>query len=449
MKMIDEKWIDDIMFFYNNHLNEVILKYWLNRADDEYGGFFTCYNNTGEQQVSTDKFVWSQGRLTWIYSKLGGVSAVKLDDTVKRRCRELAAGGADFLINYCILPDGNCAFQLDRRGNPKEPWKGSGYAVSTFADCFVIMGLAACAELTGNRSLLETGLKLFRSAALKLRNGTFKNAPAVLPAGWRSHAAHMIILNAGQELYRVLRLWGYDAETAETENVCQEVMSEIVNHFVTDSGIVLEYLDSHRKMLDPLYGRHINPGHTNESMWIVIREAERLGRDDLISKAAHTVLVTSRIAWDKEFGGMYYYLDRDGSAPHGLITDETRGVAENIVRDWSSKLWWPHTETVYANLLCYAMRGDAAFFEEYQRYQDYTFKIFPNPDSKVGEWIQIRDRQGRPGNPNVGGRLPVKDPYHTLRNLLLLVELLEKMKRNRIGCPGGSWLKTRQHEEGS
>ena len=54
----------------------------------------------------------------------------------------------------------------------------------------------------------------------------------------------------------------------------------------------------------------------------------------------------------------------------------------------------------------------------------YTFATFPNPDRKVGEWIHIRDRQGGP-LPKVMG-LPVKDPYHVTRNLLLLVELLSE-----------------------
>lgn len=52
----------------------------------------------------------------------------------------------------------------------------------------------------------------------------------------------------------------------------------------------------------------------------------------------------------------------------------------------------------------------------------YAFATFPNPDGAVGEWIQIRDRRGRPLDKVVG--LPVKDPYHLTRNLLLLVELL-------------------------
>lgn len=54
----------------------------------------------------------------------------------------------------------------------------------------------------------------------------------------------------------------------------------------------------------------------------------------------------------------------------------------------------------------------------------YTFDTFPNPDTEVGEWIQIRDRQGRPQNKVVA--LPVKDPFHVMRALILIVDLLDQ-----------------------
>lgn len=50
--------------------------------------------------------------------------------------------------------------------------------------------------------------------------------------------------------------------------------------------------------------------------------------------------------------------------------------------------------------------------------------MFPNTDKGIGEWIQIRDRFGQPEEKLVA--LPVKDPYHILRNMLLLTELLHK-----------------------
>ena len=125
-----------------------------------------------------------------------------------------------------------------------------------------------------------------------------------------------------------------------------------------------------------------------------------------------------------------YYLDREGGAPRGTFFEAEKALAEAAVRDWSNKLWWPHTETMYANLLCYARTGEEDFWETYQRYHEYTFRTFPNPNKAVGEWIQLRSRDGSPNLGQIGGRLPVKDPYHITRNLMLLIELLKEMEKS-------------------
>ena len=52
-----------------------------------------------------------------------------------------------------------------------------------------------------------------------------------------------------------------------------------------------------------------------------------------------------------------------------------------------------------------------------------TFRTFPNPNPKIGEWIQIRNRLGEPESKVVA--LPVKDPFHIARNLILIIDLLE------------------------
>jgi N-acylglucosamine 2-epimerase len=66
--------------------------------------------------------------------------------------------------------------------------------------------------------------------------------------------------------------------------------------------------------------------------------------------------------------------------------------------------------------------------ENYQKVHDYSFATFPNPDSAIGEWIQIRDRYGRPRDKVVA--LPVKDPFHIIRNFLLIIELLQSITRD-------------------
>ena len=57
----------------------------------------------------------------------------------------------------------------------------------------------------------------------------------------------------------------------------------------------------------------------------------------------------------------------------------------------------------------------------------YTYQTFPNPDPQIREWIQIRTREGKPQEKVVA--LPVKDPYHIIRNVLMAIELLEEYVR--------------------
>lgn len=53
---------------------------------------------------------------------------------------------------------------------------------------------------------------------------------------------------------------------------------------------------------------------------------------------------------------------------------------------------------------------------------EYVYQTFPNEDLEIREWIQIRTREGKPEDKAVA--LPVKDPYHIIRNLRLILELL-------------------------
>lgn len=100
---------------------------------------------------------------------------------------------------------------------------------------------------------------------------------------------------------------------------------------------------------------------------------------------------------------------------------------------WDDKLWWVHSEALYTTLLCYFRGGGTDFLDWHDRIFDYTFRTFPNTDPSVREWIQIRRRDGAPQEKTVA--LPVKDPYHITRNLILLLELLSPVCKPFLGTP--------------
>ena len=98
-----------------------------------------------------------------------------------------------------------------------------------------------------------------------------------------------------------------------------------------------------------------------------------------------------------------------------------------VLDDFGSKLWWVHSEALYTSLLLYERTNDAEFLAIFEKTFDYVYKTFPNPDRSVREWIQIRTRDGKPQEKVVA--LPVKDPYHIIRNVILIIELLEKRQK--------------------
>ena len=84
-----------------------------------------------------------------------------------------------------------------------------------------------------------------------------------------------------------------------------------------------------------------------------------------------------------------------------------------------------HSEALYSTL---RFSDDKTVAEWYEKVKEYTFRTFPNTENDRGEWIQIRDREGKPENRVVA--LPVKDPFHIMRNLILLIEECEgRMER--------------------
>ena len=409
--------------FYMQHLETVVLPFWLDRAiDTEYGGYLTCFDNTGASLVSTDKFTWSQGRMVWVLSRLATVDGVLDHD--RGEYIDLARSGAEFLMQHCLLDNGHCAFVMDRTGTPKEQVPGAGYDTSIYADCFVILGLSQYALTARDQAALDFAHALYRSVLDRLASGSYRTEPYPTPAGYKAHGIPMIMLNVSQELAGALRGLGHGA-SPQVDRRADGYMREIMDHFVADD-LVHEMIDaSNRRVPGTLLGRYINPGHTLEDMWFIMHQALAKGDRDTIERAAPIVLRTLEVGWDEEFGGLCLFVDQDGGMPRG----STAGVGDHVMvskikSDWDNKLWWPHAEGLYTTLLAHHHTGDRRLLQWYHRLREYTFRVFPNPDREIGEWIQIRDRQGAPQDKVVA--LPVKDPFHILRALILIIELLQQ-----------------------
>jgi N-acylglucosamine 2-epimerase len=408
--------MDNLMTFYRQHAEEVLLPFWFRALDTERGGIYSCFNNTGSDLLSMDKYTWSQGRIVWILSqaasmikqgKLSGNADFYLDHARKT---------VQFLQRHVFLENGNCAYVLTADGNMKELVPGQGYDTSFFADCFVVAGYAKYAVISGDADVLLHALQIYRRIVDRINRGEARSEPYPVPDGYEAHSTPMIMLNVSQELADALE-WNGHPEAQAIRAEAASYLDTIMNRF-RDGNLIREMLPVNPNTADTLLSRHITPGHSLECMWFVIAEAVKCNRKDLVEQAADIIESTFQLGWDHAAGGLFRFVDREGGQPLGRLTG---GRFEQLICDtWDMKIWWPHSEALYSLLLAHRLTGRSCLEEYYQLTHEYVFRVFPNPDKKVGEWIQIRDRYGKPVQKTVA--LPVKDPYHILRNVLLILE---------------------------
>jgi N-acylglucosamine 2-epimerase len=288
----------------------------------------------------------------------------------------------------------------------------------------VVLGLTEFARVKQDLSTLEFALKILDSIRERLQIGNIRSEPYPIPAGYEAHAISMIMLNVTQEMVNVLEDMEHK-RSSELKEMSFHYMRTIMERFCREDDTIAEMISDDASKQDTMLCRHLNPGHTIECMWFVMKSAEKMGRRDYIDKAVHVIKRAFELGWDQDHGGILLYVDREGGKPRGKLTGD--GFEQLIADIYNSKLWWPHSETLYSTLYAYHLSKDSELLDIYHKTHDYTFCTFPNPDKNVGEWIQIRDREGNPLKKLVA--LPVKDPYHILRNFLLIIELLSGEKQ--------------------
>lgn len=376
---------------YRHELLGRTVPFWLRHGiDHEHGGLLTCLTDEGSI-VSTDKYVWSQLRAVWTFSALYNRISPQPE------FRALATNLFDFIRRHGRDAHGDWLFCLDARGTPKLDG-----ATSIYCDGFAIYGFTEYARATGSNEARDLALAVYRRVREKLgRPGSYSTLPWPVPAGLKAHGVAMIFASAFDELGQ---LCGDDEITAEALRHA----GEILHHFVDpDARRLYEFvrLDGTRLAVPP--GLVINPGHAIESMWFLIHLYQRTGDNQSVRRCLEILRWHLELGWDWEHGGLF--LARDA-----------------VASPWESKetlkLWWPHTEALYALLLAHSLCGEPWCLEWFHRVHDYAFGHFPVPGH--GEWIQNLDRTGKKFTGTVA--LPVKDPFHLARSLILSVCLLAK-----------------------
>jgi len=378
---------------YKDELLNNVLPFWLEKSqDNEYGGYFTCLDRAGNV-FDTDKFVWLQGREVWMFSMLYN-NLEKNPEWLK-----CASQGGEFLRKYGHDGNLNWYFSLTRKGKPIiEPY-------NIFSYTFATMAFGQLSKATGSQEYADIARKTFEIVLSKTTNpkGRWEKAhPGT--RSLKNFALPMILCNLALEIEHLL-----DSKfLQETIDTC---IHEVMDVFYRpELGLVVENLTTDNQLSDTFEGRVLNPGHAIEAMWFIMDLGVRLKRPELIEKAAKIAIQMVEYGWDKEFGGIYYFLDRKGHPTQQL--------------EWDQKLWWVHVETLISMLKGYQLTGSKDCLKWFETIHEYTWSHFK--DQEFPEWYGYLNRRGEVLLPLKGGKW--KGCFHVPRGLYQCWRTLETIQ---------------------
>lgn len=377
--------------FYDALVGDTV-RFWVDHAVDRKMGGFTFFVDRRGRLLSTDKAMWTHGRVTWLFARL-------YNEIEKRNeWLELSKHGADFIRAHGFDSDGRVFFSVTRDGRPLRKRR------YLFAETFAIIGLAEYARASGDSEALDLARKTLNLMHDHLVNPRFE--PKVVPTTRRTRAHSMAMIQVNT--LQVLRLADPDPVY---DRMIDSSIEEVFKYFVhPEKKALFETVGPDGELLlDLPEGRCINPGHAIETTWFVMEEGRRRRDKKMIGRALPILDWALEIGWDKQYGGILSFVDVEGRQPEQL--------------EWDMKLWWPHNEAIYATLLAHYLTGEERYLEWFERILAYSLAHFP--DQECGEWFGYLHRDGSVALDLKGNRW--KGPFHLPRQQLYCHLLLKEM----------------------
>ena len=375
-------------------LNDTI-PFWQSRIIDQEHGGYLHYRDGDGSLLSSDKAVWVQGRIAWMWSRL-------CNDIEKRaEWLEVARHGVDFMLEHAFDDDGRMFYIVTRDGRPVRKRR------YLFTETFGVVALAEYGRAAGEPGMVRRARELY-DLILRYHTTPGLLEPKVIPATrqLKGHAMPMILMATSQ----VLRQSDPDG-AADYNRVIDAAIEEVLRDFLKpEKKCLLETVLADGAILDTPEGRTVNPGHAIESAWFMLAEARHRGGDrGLVEQACRIIEWSLEIGWDEAHGGILYFVDCDGKPPEQYEHD--------------MKLWWPHNESLYALLLAHHLTGDAKWSDWYERVHAWSYDHFP--DREHGEWYGYLHRDGTISSTVKSNHW--KGPFHLPRMQLYSWKLLDEM----------------------
>lgn len=381
---------------YKKEFEEVLLEnfvpFWTKYSvDKEYGGYLCGFMRNGELFFD-DKSVWQQGRSLWMFSKLYN------EFGKKEEWLNAARIGYEFINKYCFAENGHMYFRVTRDG------KALVERRYYFSEAFAVMGYAEYYKATGIGESKQRAIDLYDKMVY------YYTTPGVFPAKvntetrkTRGHSIVMIMMNVAQCMREIDNNQRYDEMISSCINTILNVFTK------PEEKALFETVGINGERLNSPDGRFINPGHSMETAWFMMKEAIKRKDRNIMERCMQILRWSLEIGWDEEKGGIFYFVDIENKPVLSL--------------EWDMKLLWVHCEAMIALAYSYWYTKDVYYIEWFDKIKEYVWKHYP--DDGYPEWFGHLHRDGTPVNYIKGSDW--KGPFHNVRAFMILTQIFDSM----------------------
>ncbi len=377
---------------YRADLVDSVIPFWMKYSlDNEYGGYFTCLDRDG-RIYDTKKYMWLQSREVWMFARLYN----EFDRT--QRYLDIAELGINFIRKFGKDSKGRVYFSLTREGKPYF------YQRKPYSAVFYMLALLEYYKASGDKQCFDESVEMFWKIVEWIKHPELMDRPTLQGQPAMSNLANVMVLaSMAIELIKVTGDVRY-------KNIIEQAADGAKRHYDVQRGILKENIlidNSDNQLCTNNWPelRFFIPGHSIETAWFWLDLLEYVPNDEHREMALNVIERSLEFGWDKEFGGLYYFMDVEGNPTLQLES--------------SMKLWWPHSESIYALLKAYKLTGDSKWLEWLERIDDYAYSHFA--DKRYGEWFGYCDREGNLTHTCKGGNY--KGCFHVPRFLLMSLKL--------------------------
>ena len=379
---------EDYQLTYRENLVNSVLPFWeKNSPDWEKGGTYSCLDRDGSI-YDTKKYLWLVGRSAWMFSRIYNVLGKKQEHL------KIAELGLDFIEKHAVDSKGRYYFSLTREGTPYF------YQRKVYSAVFTMLAYLEYFKATGKEQYLSKSVNLFWDIRKWISDPSLLDRPIFTGLPKTSNLADVMVLaSMAIELAEIDRKQEYF-------DVMADALANIRLHYNDHHNIFIETvaLDG-AELSDWSEGRLFNPGHSIEVAWFLLHLLDFLPDKQMEQMAYNVIMGSLEFGWDNEFGGIFYLMDINGNPTLQLES--------------SMKLWWPHTEAIYALSLAFRRTGDNCWLDWLVKIHNYTFSHFV--DEETGGWFGYCDRRGNLTHTCKGGNY--KGFFHVPRALLFVSQL--------------------------